>query len=400
MNKRVVIYCRTILLLILVGCLHEGCTEAFSPELLPQSESILVVDATLTNESKKHEILLSRSTQEQGILQVEENANIRIVDVNLQTFTFTESEPGKYISDLSFSAEPNKTYRLFITTSNGRMYASNPVTLPAITQIDNVEAQKTVTDSGIEGVTITVDSFDPTGSSTYYRYEYEETYKIIAPKWGPDELLVVSEENMTVGIFDRQNEERTCYATDRSNTIILTKTSGAGEDRVTGFGVRFLNQDNFIISHRYSILVKQYVQSREAFTFYEKLQDFSGSESLFSQSQPGFINGNILPEDGGNDRVVGIFELSSVSEKRTFFNYSDFFPEEELPPFIDKCRSTTFEVGGDPSVFGLVKSKRASYAGNVSDPITGVLEAYIVVPRVCGDCTVLGSATIPDFWEE
>lgn len=400
MNKRFVTYRRNILLFILIGCLYEGCTEPFSPDLLPQTESILVVDATLTNESKKHGIFLSRSSQEPGELQTEENATITIVDDNLQTFTFTESERGKYISDVAFTAEPNKAYRLFITTSNGRMYASNPAVLPQTTQIDNVEAKKTATDSSVDGVKITVDSFDPTGSSTYYRYEYEETYKIIAPKWAPDELVVASEENMTVGIFGRQNEDRTCYATDKSNTIILTKTSGAGEDRVTDFSVRFLNQGNFIISHRYSILVKQYVLSREAYTFYEKLLDFSGSESLFSESQPGFINGNIFPEDGGSERVVGIFEVSSVSEKRTFFNYADLFPEEELPPFIDECRSTIFELGGEPSVFEHVKAKRVSYVGNVTNSMTGALEAYIVVPRVCGDCTVLGSATVPDFWEE
>jgi len=389
-----------LIFIVLLGSLLGRCTEPFSSDLLPQTESILVVDATLDNELKNHEILLSRSAQEPGAFQIEENASIRIVDNNQQIFTFTESEPGKYISDLAFKVEPNNACRLFITTSNGRMYASNPVTLTQTTQIDNVEAKKTVTDSGIDGVKITVDSFDPTGNSTYYKYEYEETYKIIAPKWVPLELVVTSEENMTVGHFERQNEERTCYTTEKSNTTILTKTSGAGEDRVTDFSVRFLNQDNFIISHRYSILVKQYVLSREAYTFYEKLLDFSESESLFSQSQPGFISGNIFPEDGGNDRVVGIFEVSSVSEKRAFFNYSDFFPEEDLPSFVDKCRPIVFEVGVEPSIFEPVKSKRVSYVDTVNNVITGNLEAYIVVPRVCGDCTVLGSTTVPDFWIE
>jgi len=400
MKKEAATFRNYILLLLVVGSILGACTEPFSPDLLPETESILVVEATLSNESKNHQILLSKSSQEQGALQVEENASVSIVDDNQQTFTFTESEAGTYTSDLAFSAEPNRTYRLFITTSNGRVYASKPATLPQTTQIENVEAQKTVTESGLDGVTITVDSFDPTGNSTYYRYEYEETYKIVAPLWSPDELRVVSEENRFVGIFERQNEDKTCYATEKSNTIILTKTSGAGEDRVSDFGVRFLNQDNFIISHRYSILVKQFVLSREAYTFYEKLLDFSGSASLFSESQPGFINGNIFPEDGGTDRVVGIFEVSSVSEKRTFFNYVDFFPDAELPPFVDECRLTSFELGGEPSVFEPVKSKKVSYVNHITNPLTGDLEGYIVVPRVCGDCTELGSTTVPDFWIE
>ena len=207
---------------------------------------------------------------------------------------------------------------------------------------------------------------------------------------------------MAVGIVNRDpnREERTCYATDNSIRIILTKTSGAGEDRVTDFDVRFLNKDNFIISHRYSILVKQYVLSQQAYTFYEKLQDFSGSESLFSQSQPGFINGNIFVDDDSDERVVGIFEVSSISEKRAFFNYADLFPDEDLPPFIDECRPANYDVGGTLSVFEFVKSNRVSYTNNVANPVTGALEEYIVVPRVCGDCTVLGSAMVPDFWQE
>ena len=57
--------------------------------------------------------------------------------------------------------------------------------------------------------------------------------------------------------------------------------------------VRFINRNNYIISHRYSILVRQFVQSNEAFTFYETLNDLSRNESLFSETQPGFLAGNV-----------------------------------------------------------------------------------------------------------
>ncbi len=402
MRKISLTYHFHILVFLLAGSFFSGCTEPFSPDLLPLTESNLVVDATLTNESKNHEVLLSRSSQEQGELQIEKNATVRVLDDTQQTFTFNETAPGKYISDLPFKADTNKTYRLQIITADGKSYTSQAESLPQTSQIENVAAKKTLTENANEGVLITVDSFDPTGNSTYYRYEYEETYKIIAPKWGPDQLVVLSEENQSVGIVGRdpEKEEQTCYATDKSISLILTKTSGAGEDRVTDFEVRFLSKGNFIISHRYSILVKQYVLSQQAYTFYEKLQEFSGSESLFSQSQPGFINGNIFPDDDSIERVVGIFEVSSVSEKRAFFNYVDLFPDEDLPPFIDECKPAIFQVEGDPSVYDFVKSNSVSYTNNITDLNTGDLVAYIVAPRVCGDCTVLGSAVVPEFWEE
>ena len=183
----------------------------------------------------------------------------------------------------------------------------------------------------------------------------------------------------------------------------MTNTDGSGEGRVTDFNVQFINRDNFIISHRYSILIKQHVLSREAYSFYEKLQEFSGSESLFSQSQPGFIKGNIFSEDGKNERVVGIFNISSVSEKREFFNYVDFFPEEELPPFVDDCRQTNllFTTLDDRfRLIELIKSNSISFSGFIFSPEFGTVIGVIHTPRKCGDCNELGSNVAPDFWEE
>ncbi|WP_282162539.1 DUF4249 domain-containing protein [Ulvibacterium marinum] len=401
MSRELPKYSQMIFTFLWACIILEGCTEPFSPDI-PFSDSLLVVDATITNELKTHEIFLSRSSQGNEESQVESNATVRIVDDSQRQFPFTETEPGTYVSDVMFEAEPDRSYRLLISTASGREYASSPTVLPPQTaEITDVYADRTTTDSGLDGMGIFVNSFDPTGNSIYYKYEYEETYKIIAPKWSPSQLVAGSEESQSVLVVGRDpdNEERTCFATEKSNTLVITNTSGVGEDRVTDFNVRFINRDNFIISHRYSLLVKQFVLSREVFEFYEKLQDFSGVESLFSDSQPGFIVGNISPQDNGEDEVVGIFEVSSVSEKRVFFNYSDFFPDEDLPPFVNECGQVTFPSGFTPTLYDLVKSNRVSYTNEVRNEL-GALEAYIVVPRICGDCTLLGSNVIPDFWKE
>ena len=97
MRKRVQTYHYYILASILVGGLFGGCTEPFSPDLLPLTENTLVVDATLTNESKIHEVLLSRSSAEPGVFQIEPSATVKITDDNQQIFTFSETEHCKII---------------------------------------------------------------------------------------------------------------------------------------------------------------------------------------------------------------------------------------------------------------------------------------------------------------
>ena len=376
-----------------------GCTEPFTPEI-PIQESILVIEARVTNKQENHEVILSRSGQEGDVQIPERGATVSVLGSDQQQYTFSETQAGIYVSNLSFAASPGVSYQLLITTTDGSTYQSDETLLPASSQIDRVYAQRSTTDSGLEGVSLLVDSFNPNGDALYYKYEFEETYKIIAPNWGPDQLVVLSEENRVLGIIARTEEERICYNTDFSNEIILTNTSAAGEDRISNFTVRFINRDNFIISHRYSILVKQYVLSQGAFNYYEKLSEFSGSSSLFSESQPGFINGNIKSESNPDEKVIGFFEVASVSERRAFFNYTELFPGEELPPFIDECRRTNFLADGTSSIFDLVQANAVSYVNNVTDPFTGELLEYIVVPRACGDCNELGSNVIPDFWEE
>ncbi|MEX0290396.1 MAG: DUF4249 domain-containing protein [Flavobacteriaceae bacterium] len=398
MNKRTDICHFYFLLIFAIGMAFFGCTSPFNPEI-PPSNSVLVVEASITNEVKQHQIFLSRSTQNSDGPELEEGAEVTVMASNGQEYRFSESAVGIYTSTSAFSAQPNVSYQLMITRSNGSSYTSEEVVLPQTSQIERVYAERVTTETGLDGVQIFVDGFDPTGNSIYYKYEYEETYKIIVPNWVPDQLVVVSEENMVVGVVPRQEEERICFATNSSNSIIITQTSGAGEDRVSGFEVQFINRENFIISHRYSILVKQHVISREAFNFYEKLKDFSGSESLFSQSQPGFIDGNISSLSNEEERVVGIFEVSSVSEQRIFFNYTDLFPNEDLPAFVDECKRINISPQ-DPNLFNSVKSNSVSFVGTVTDPSTGALLEYVLVPKVCGDCTELGNAEVPSFWEE
>ena len=304
-----------------------------------------------------------------------------------------------------FKAEPNKNYQLLVTRYDGRSYTTQPTQLTNTSQIDNIYASRVIDDLGNENLSIFVDSFDPSSNSKYYRYVYEETYKIIAPKWNEYDLVVTSNPpNYTIGKVPRTREERVCYKTINSNSIIQTETNGFTEDRVTKFPVRVLSKDNTIISHRYSILVKQYVQSLDAFTFYKTLANLSGSENLFSQNQPGFFNGNVFSVDDPNEMVVGFFELSSVSSQRFYFNYQDFFPNEPLPPYFDKCETFAPDNAvwaADPShLVNLILSGAVKYYGENLNPDYTNPGPYLMVIPECGDCTRLGTNVKPDFWVE
>jgi hypothetical protein len=266
--------------------------------------------------------------------------------------------------------------------------------------------ERETNDDGVNGMSIYADSFDPTGNSKYYRYEFEETFKIIAPDWVDQDAIVVLElPDCEVGLVSRSAEQEICYRTETSQEINLTSTNALTEDRVTRHSVRFVDSDDYRISHRYSILARQFVLSRGGYEYLETLTNFSNEGSLFSQIQAGFIAGNITSQTDSSEKVVGFFEASSVDEKRIFFNYEEYYPNELLPPYINVCEVKTpkrftknpnkVEPCG-PLIY-IIEDRIMVFLelnGNSFD------EPYVMVPRVCGDCTALGRSEPPDFWVE
>ena len=170
------------------------------------------------------------------------------------------------------------------------------------------------------------------------------------------------------------------------------------------------NRNNYIISHRYSILVKQYVQTSEAHQFYKSLKELSSSESLFSQTQPGFLVGNVFSESDSSEKVLGFFEVSSVSSKRVYFNYKDLFPGEILPPYYINCtyffspalitRDMLTGIITESPLQDAIKRGEQFLEENLLDGELVIGAPYEMVLPPCGDCTVLGSNVVPDFWVE
>ena len=274
--------------------------------------------------------------------------------------------------------------------------------MPASAPLERIYAERTFKSFGEEGVGIFVDSFDPLGNSRNYRYLYEETYQIIAPFWNDTAMLSTGVE-CGVDLIPREAEERVCYNTELSADLIITDTNGFEEDRVERFLVRFINRNNFIITHRYSILVKQFIQNNQAYSFFETLQEFSGSQSLFSETQVGFLNGNMSSDIDDNEKVLGYFDVASVSEMRIFFDYEDLFPGEAPPPYVSNCIESSpplVSEGGARCVLApQVETNIVRYVRPNDDPIVGE-GPYVVVARECGDCTALGQIEIPEFWTE
>src|SRR6056297_107596 len=388
-----------------------GCTEPFDIATEVRTgeniETLLVVEATLTNELKQQEVRLGRgrSFANDSIQPVTQNASVSVVDDQGNTFSFSETQPGLYLSDDLFGAVANVSYQLKITTASGIAYESLQADLPDSGGIVEVYAEREINNLGVEGIAIYVDSEIEQGNPPFLRYQYEETYKIIAPLWSPFDMIVTN-PNPPYGfdLVPKEEEKRVCYGTQLSNRIIQASTINVNGNRLSKNLVRFIPRDDYIISHRYSILVRQLGQSADGFSFYSTLNEKSGSESVFTEIQPGFIKGNIARIDNANEKVLGYFEVANVSQERIFFNYEDYFPGEELPPYAISCgflgAPPTSTPAGTSPLKDLIDSGFSVYVRNNNGEVEPPAGPYLTALRACGDCTVLGSNMVPDFWIE
>lgn len=380
--KNKIIYFFPFLILCFI---NYSCVEEFKPGTI-SFEDVIVIEATITDEYKYQKILLSRTFKFEEDAQPESGATIKIISSSNQTYDFQETEPGIYVSNVQFSAVGNIDYQLFITTNNGKKYESEIIQLVNNNAlIDDLYAIKELSVDGVEGIGIYIDGSNATSNSNYYGYDFEETYKYIAPYWAREDLVLQSENPIRFSLVDRVKEEKTCYITKKSSGRLLTDTNLQSDNKVEKFLIKFIPLTHFSLNSRYSILVKQYIQSQESYNYIKTLNKFSDVESLLSQTQTGFFVGNIYSLENKDDKVIGFFEASSLSEKRIFFDRSDFIK-------ITYPINCTLSIPTYRALAVLVKNNSVKFH---SSPVDGV---YEVVNRNCGDCTVYGTNVKPTFW--
>ncbi len=414
----------------LVAVFLLSCIEEFEAESL-NFESILVVDARLTDKVDVQSINLSRTFEFDSIPRPERNAQVELVAESGTTFPFNETASGVYSSTSSLNLSAGESYQLRITAQNGTTFVSSFEQLPEPVEINELKAVRRVNNTGLEGVSILLDNSPNTGQPEFFRYEFDETYKIVAPDFNPfdwDEVdydfFCEDQDGWEATIAPRSEDARICFSNNQSIDLQLATTADLSFGGLKDYEVRFLSRENYRISHRYSILVKQYHHSADANSFFNTLLDFSGFESIFSNVQTGSLEGNLSAENS-NESVLGFFELSSYTERRMYFNYEDLFPGEPLPPYIINCEQTSKPslypegfhatiidgkividgTSNSPLLDGIIAGL-IGYAGTNENfgQIGGDGEIergpFIVKPLGCVDCRKYGSNVAPEFWQE
>ncbi|NJW51586.1 DUF4249 domain-containing protein [Salinimicrobium oceani] len=384
------------MLLFFAGTL-QSCVEPFDFEQ-ETFESALVVEGRITDNVQHHRIVLSRSFRfEEEKAAPEVNAQVIVQEEGQREYLFQEVEPGIYESREEFSAKPGMEYQLLINTSSNEVYASEPTVLTPQSSIENVTASKIINEEGVSGIVMQVDSGSIPGESPFLMYEYQEDFKMVSPMSALNDFDIVNDQ---ITLVLKEKEEYTCFGSDKSTDINLVNTTLLGGNKVKGHVLNFIPKNDPRIAQRYSLLVKQYVLSQSAYSYYNTLKDLSQAESLFSQIQPGLLQGNMYSVTQPDEPVIGFFSVASVATKRIFFDFLDFYSlSEGGATFVTNCPITRPDA---TTLKALIRAGEVKFLeeANMQPPDEEGAGDYRVVPLYCMDCTVYGTNVVPDFWEE
>ncbi|MDH5379518.1 MAG: DUF4249 domain-containing protein [Cyclobacteriaceae bacterium] len=378
----------------LVVCFFSSCIKPFDYQNVEYEKSV-VVDGLITNEKKEHLVKLGYSSP----INLSDNipltgASVWIDVSDGSTISFFEVEPGNYKTAADVACIPGYSYTLNFNLPNGETYKSTVEKFNAPIPIDSIYiryAELPTETSGFNepGIQFFIDSHDESYNSKYFRYEWEATYLIKTP--------LTSYYDFDFGtntFFPRTTYVSTCYASDYNSSLIIGNSLDNEFGRIAELPIHFASGESYKLKHRYSLFVKQFSISQEAFSFYKKIKESNESGGFLFDKQLGSITGNIRNPKAPSESVLGFFEVASVSETRRFFNHTDFNKFIAPPPFKFYCNFQEIIETTDDSI---------SYYMNNYNSLRIVSTSSYGTPaqlwsRECTDCSWYASTIKPAFW--
>jgi hypothetical protein len=405
--------------LCLVLCYAGGCKKSYSPPVINAPASYLVVEGVINTNLGPTTIKLSKTVNlSAGSNNPVLNAIVTIENDKGNSYPVPEAGNGKYIS-ATLSLDNTAKYRLRIKTADNREYLSDFVPAMDPPPVDDVTfAVKS------NGIQMYVSTHDPQNNTLFYRWEYEETWVLHAAFFS-----LFKSNGDTVTERDVDNDQiYQCWRSDTSTTIILGTSSGLSRDVINNVPVTFVEagsrkllgrQSQITIQklpqiNAYSILVKQYALTREAYDYWSNIKKNTQDIGRLFDPQPSEIRGNIHSATSPLEPVLGYISAGGMTTKRMFIANGQIPQLWTLNSPYDGCRvdslyldtllrgdrirtneeNTAFNVNKGTQVNLLQIPVHAIY-----DVLTGAIIGHTGGTPQCVDCTLQGTSQTPPFWQ-
>lgn len=332
------------------------------------------------------------------------DASVKIVgDKGFQSdLAIYEMEYGYYTIDTK-ELSSNSHYAVQVDL-DGKTYQSDFLLLQETPEIEDL----TYTESE-EGVSLYLKSKENKNDSPYYMWSYEEDWENHAPiNLATVPGIIYPFYNFSIyerGSFTNgHNAYYYCWGHNTSTHINLYSTENLQKNKLN-VELFKIPLDDIRISYIYSLQVKLYSLSNEAYKYYRTLKDYTEESSGLFPIMPTEIKGNVTCISHPSIKVQGYVLASNVKTKRIFIYESEFkhihseyesYCKWENPDASNKEWLIYWdEMIREKGAMAVTTNGDYSHFGNPDHWAESVL-----YHRECIDCRAVDGATKkrPDFW--
>jgi hypothetical protein len=358
----------------------DSCIEPFSPPEVNSDENYLVIDGFLNvggTDSTRIELRRTQNVNANAMPIIETGAQLTVEEENGETLALTET--GSAIYTLP-PRQYNRTgkFRLRIKTKDGQEYVSEFVGVSITPAIDSITYK---VDPVLNAAVFYVNTHDAQNKTQFYRWKFEETWEYEAAYYS---ALMVRNDSVVI----RPENINKCWGKLKSGSILLGNTVKLSSDVIKDLPLNRVPIATNKLFIKYSILVRQYGLSRQAFEYWTDLaKTTQGTGSLFDVL-PSQITGNIRNVNDPHLLAFGYFSASTEETRRfTVSPRLGTFPRCTEPDTIPIACSSR----GDECALNTAKLL-LTYWGPRSDSV-------LVAAHSCTDCRLQGGTTEkPTYW--
>ena len=382
--------------LVCIALLAVCCKKPFTPALNQSGNNrYLVVEGEITgNDSTFIKLSRTKKIDTSKAILPETNALVTIENDANSIVPLTEIRPGTYAAS-PFNIDVTRNYRLRIKTSDAKEYVSDYVPVKNSPPIDSIGfiAQPSA-------MKIYVNSHDASNSTRYYRWDYSETWQFHSQynsSWTKS------------GARKPENQIYYCFTNDSSSNVIIASTIKLLNDVMYQAPITTIDARSEKIEMKYSIFVKQYALSSDAYAFWVNLQSNTQKLGSVFDVMPSESPTNYHCVTNPGELVVGYLSVGNVAYKRIFITkdqlpltYKAVYPTAcELdtafiinPPKTQSEKSQTDNFFQHDALYEVVQGLYLP----PPDPFGGGPTAVSYSTKLCVDCTIRGKTAPPPFW--
>jgi hypothetical protein len=319
--------------IILLGmATTSACKKPYTPNAVSANSNYLVVEGGIVAGGDSTIIHLSRTVNvsRQSTNNPEMKAIVTIEGDQGLSYGLPETDSGKYAA-ASLNLDNAHKYRLKIVTANGETYLSDYEPVVITPPLDT--AGYDITASGFN---VYASTHDPSNNVRYYRWDYTETYIYISPLHSTYKYVQNLVDTLESEPRNRNEFIDTCYVNLNSNVVLLNSTAALSKAVINKAVITQVPKDSEKILHRYSIIIREYGLTPDAFNFWQTLSRNTDKIGTIFDAQPSETATNIHCTSNPALPVIGYVSVGTVSEKRIFIDRT------QLPvwpfPSLSECK--------------------------------------------------------------